>query len=69
MRPERKLKDDALEMFRITFDPEATEDEVDGARITLVEIIAPDILCESLPEYLRKAVDTKVVPSRTSKAR
>lgn len=60
MKPERELKDGALEMLRIVFDPEATEGEVDAARITLVEIIAPDILCESLPEHLRKAVDDDV---------
>jgi len=43
-KPEASLKDTAADMLEIVFDDESTDDESRRAAITLVEIIARDLL-------------------------
>lgn len=45
---EQALKDSAFEMLTIVCDEDATEEEVAMAATTLVEVVAPDILEDSL---------------------
>ena len=46
--PSEELRKAAEEMLSIVFDGDATEDEVDSAATTLVDIVAPQILNDSI---------------------
>ena len=52
-RPERGLKDTANQLLEIIFDPSAEDFEVRTAALTLVELIAPDVLEDSIPKRVK----------------
>lgn len=47
-RPEQALKDTAERMVAIIFDPAAEEGAIRSAALTLVEVVAPDVLSDFL---------------------
>lgn len=49
-RPEIGLREVAEEMLRAIFDPSVSDEDVRAAAITLVEVVAPDILADSVRE-------------------
>jgi len=51
-KPESKLKEVAEGLLAIVFDSHATEDEVEQAAVTLVDIIAPDVLRDAMKHRL-----------------
>ena len=57
-RPERGLKDTAKQLLEIIFDPASEEFEVRTAALTLVEMVAPDVLEDSIPKEITKLWDS-----------
>ena len=56
-RPEQGLKDTAKQLLEIIFDPTSDEFDVRTAALILVEMVAPDVLEDSIPKEITKLWD------------
>ena len=61
-RPEQAMKKDCQEMLAILFDAKADDQEVDMALTTLLGIVAPQHLEDSIPDELKVALGDMAPP-------